>query len=60
MGKARITLNGKRVATIDLSATRTSKRTIVWARNFDARRKGRIRVTSVDGKVILRGFVVLR
>jgi hypothetical protein len=60
MGKARITLNGKRVASIDLSAPKASGRTIVWARNFHARRKGRIRVASADGRVILRGFVVLR
>ena len=60
MGKARILLGGKRVASVDLSSETTKRRTLVWARNFERRRRGTISVVATSGRVVFGGIVVLR
>lgn len=60
MGTARVLLNGRRVATVDLSSATSKPRTIVWARNLDGRRRGTISVVSSGGRVHFGGFLVLR
>jgi hypothetical protein len=60
LGKARIFLNGRRVAEVDLSSERPTARTLVWSRNFERASRRSIRVVPTEGKVILSGFLVLR
>jgi hypothetical protein len=60
MGRARVLLGGRRVATVDLSRTDGNGRELVWARNFDGTRRRTISVVAVAGQVRFEGFLVLR
>jgi hypothetical protein len=60
MGRARILLGGRRVATIDLSRANGNGRELVWARNFDGARRRTVSVVAADGQVHFEGFLILR
>ena len=62
MGKARILVDGKRVATVNLDRKRSTSRELIWARNFDGVRRHRVsvRAGSRDARVDFKGFYVLR
>ena len=63
-GKAYVYLDGKKVKTIDLRASRTKTRQVVFAKNFSSSKKHTIKVVVVGTKgrptVMSDGFVVLR
>ncbi len=62
MGKAKVFVNGKRVAVVDLARPTTTSREMVWARNFGSAKPRRVAVKAVgrDGVIEFRGFYVLR
>ncbi len=62
MGEARIFLNGKRVATVDLERQKATDRALVWTRNFGKSKPRTIAVAAVDSdeRVDFDGFFVLR
>ena len=63
-GKAYVYLDGKKVKTIDLRASRTKTRQVVFAKNFSSSKKHTIKIVVVGTKgrptVMSDGFVVLR
>ena len=60
LGTARILLDGRRVAEVDLSSAMPRGRHLVWARNFEQSRLRTLRVVSSEGHVIFGGVLVLR
>jgi len=62
MGKARVYVNGKRVAVIDLERTATTERKLVWTRNWDKAKERVvvIRAADVDERVEFDGLFTLR
>ena len=62
MGKARVSLNGRRVAVVDLEADVVTDRALVWARNFPASKTRTVAVKPVDpnASVHFDGFFILR
>jgi hypothetical protein len=62
MGRARILVDGKRVATVDLERQTTTSRKLVWARNLGRVKRRTIAVVAVhpDRPVHFQGFYVLR
>jgi hypothetical protein len=62
MGKARIFVDGKRIATVDLERQATTSRKLVWARNLGSLKRHTIAVKAVgpDRPVHFQGFYVLR
>jgi hypothetical protein len=62
MGKARIFLNGKKVATVDLDRSKVTDQALVWTRNFSRAKPRSIAVKAVDRsrRVDFGGFFVLR
>jgi hypothetical protein len=62
MGKARVSLNGRRVAVVDLEADVVTDRALVWARNFPASKTRTVAVKPVDpnASVYFDGFFILR
>jgi len=60
LGTARILLDGRRVAEVDLSSAMPRGRHLVWARNFEQSHLRTLRVVSSEGHVIFGGVLVLR
>jgi hypothetical protein len=60
LGTARIFVNGKRVASVDLSSDSPVGERVVWSRNFDRARIRSVRVVSRGGPIVVGGFLVLR
>lgn len=62
MGKARIFINGRKVATVDLERAKVTERALVWARNFARNKPRTFTVKAVDpgARVDFDGFFVLR
>ena len=60
LGTARIFVNGRHVADVDLSSDTPTARSLVWARNFDRVYPRSLRVVSAAGRVELEGFLALR
>jgi len=62
MGTARIRLNGRTVATVDLERSTSRDRAVVWARNFRKTKRRTIAVKALapDKRVEVDGFVFLR
>ena len=62
MGTARVFINGKRVATLDLERTKTTSRKLVWARNFAQAKPRAVAVKALDpaAQVDFEGFFILR
>jgi hypothetical protein len=53
-------VNGKRVASVDLSSDSPVGERVVWSRNFDRARIRSVRVVSRGGPIVVGGFLVLR
>jgi hypothetical protein len=62
MGRVKVILDGKRVATVDLDRAGAPKRQIVWARNWSAKGEHKVVVkpVSADERVDFNGFYILR
>jgi hypothetical protein len=60
MGTAGIFLDGRRIATVDLSRPAAHGRRLVWSRSFEHVRRRRVTVVATEGRVEVRGFLVLR
>jgi hypothetical protein len=62
MGRARILVGGKRVATVNLHRDKTTRRALVWARNWPDARRHTVTVKPVDKgtRVDFEGFFILR
>jgi hypothetical protein len=62
MGRAKIIIGGKHVATVDLDQDPARARELVWSRNFDRTKKRSIAVKAIDpdSQVDFEGFFVLR
>jgi hypothetical protein len=62
MGKVRVLLNGKKVATVDLKRSQVTRQALVWARNFSAAKLRSIAVKALDpgARVDFDGFFILR
>jgi hypothetical protein len=62
MGRAKIIIGGKHVATVDLDQTPARARELVWSRNFDSAKKRSLAVKAIDpdAQVDFEGFFVLR
>jgi hypothetical protein len=62
MGQAKVFVNGKKVATLDLERTDSTERTLVWARNWSASKRRSITVKAMDpdARVDFEGFYILR
>jgi hypothetical protein len=62
MGRAKVFINGKKVAIVDLRRSRSTSKALVWARNWPASKRRAISVKAVDpdARVDFEGFFVLR
>jgi hypothetical protein len=62
MGKAKVFINGKRVAVVDLERGSTTARRIVWSRNWSKAKTRTVAVKAADAgaRVDFEGFYILR
>lgn len=62
MGKAKIFVNGRKVAVVDLERKKTTKRKLVWTKNWPKKRSRSVAVKAVDtnARVDFEGFYILR
>ena len=60
-GRARIFLNGKRIATVDLERAKRSHGKLIWSRNFPRAKKRSVSIRAVGRQSVdFDGFYVLR
>jgi hypothetical protein len=62
MGQAKVFVNGKRIATLDLERSTATSKALVWARNWPLAKRRAISVKAVDPnmRVDFEGFFILR
>ncbi len=62
MGKAKVFINGKRVAVVDLERATTTKGKMVWTRNWSKAKSRSVAVKAADAgaRVDFQGFYILR